>query len=255
MSTALLRNLRITALALVAAALTLPAASGSARAEWAEEPDEDIVLTNTHFGLHLGASLATGAFGTGALIVGIHSFSLLEDETTPQTQTFFLGLTLVSLGAASIISSVTGAEANVRYREALQKSFSGSSAPERRLLREAESERLLKTARNRAVGLAADGTFLGIGIVMLALNSTALGVPLVVNGAFILGLDIFKLVVDDQVARLWATRSREADSGYFGARTQRPGPRVLGWGASPVLVPDGRGGLAAGSFLSVHGIF
>ena len=89
---------------------------------------------------------------------------------------------------------MTGAEANVRYREALQKSFSGSSAPERRLLREAESERLLKTARNRAVGLAADGTFLGIGIVMLALNSTALGVPLVVNGAFILVLVVHALI-------------------------------------------------------------
>ncbi len=202
-----------------------------------EETDDDLVLADTHFGLHLGGNLATAGFGTGALIAGIHNFALLGAGTPAPTQTFFLGLTLTSLGAASIISAATGADATVREWKTLRGNLGGASGPERRILREMEADRLRRLVVNRAIGLAADGTFLGIGIALTAANANGLGIPLVLNGAFILGLDIFKLAVDDQVARDWDERALDADSGYF-TSTRRPGLRVTSRGATPIVAAD-----------------
>jgi len=222
-----------------------------------ERIDEDLRLADTHFGMHLGTNVATAGFGTGALAAGIHSFVLLG-EGTGTGANLFLGLTLTSLGAASIISSATGAEGNVRYWQSLRTSLEGASETERRLFREAEAARLQRQVVNRAIGLAADGTFLGIGIALTAApGQQPLGPALILNGAFILGLDIFKLVVDDQVSKAWLARGETADAGYFTQRTQRGllRPRVRSFAMVPILAPNGRGASIAGSAFAIGGVF
>ncbi|MCP4868178.1 MAG: hypothetical protein GY898_05620 [Proteobacteria bacterium] len=239
---------------LTALALALLAAPASAAEPPPQPVDEDLKLADTHFGMHLGTNIATAGFGTGALAAGIHSFVLLG-EGSGSGANLFLGLTLTSLGAASIISSATGAEGNVRYWRAFRASLEGASETERRLYREAEAERLRRAAINRAIGLAADGTFLGIGIALtLAPGQQPLGPALIINGAFILGLDIFKLVVDDQVHRAWLDRSETADAGYF-TRNGRIKPRVRSFALVPLVSPDGRGGLGTGSAFAIGGTF
>jgi hypothetical protein len=219
-----------------------------------ERVDEDIRLADMHFGMHLGTNIATAGFGTGALVAGIHSFVLLGEGGASST-TLLLGLTLTSLGAASIISSATGAEGNVRYWRHLRASLEGASDTERRLFREAEADRLEKAVVNRAIGLAADGTFLGIGIALtLAPVQQPLGPALIVNGSFILGLDIFKMAVDDQVRRAWLERGESADAGYFTTRRTR-GPQIRSFGVIPIVAPDGQGGVTTGSFFSIGGVF
>ncbi len=241
----LLRVLLV-AVALIATATPTFAADGALA-----EEDDDITLADTHFGLHLGGNLATAGFGTGALVAGIHNFALLGSGSPAPTQVFFLGLTLTSLGAASIISAATGAESNVRYWRTLRGNLEGASGPERRIIREMEAVRLKRLVVNRAIGLAADGTFLGIGIALTAANANGLGVPLVLNGAFILGLDIFKLIVDDQVTKAWEERAEDADAGYFTRAPRRSPVRVTSWGATPFVTPDG----STGGFFALSGTF
>lgn len=245
----MLRAILLTAFAL--AVLAVPASA----AEPPPEPDdEDLELADTHFAMHLGTNIATAGFGTGALAAGIHSFVLLG-EGGGSGANLFLGLTLTSLGAASIISSATGAEGNVRYWRAFRASLEGASDAERRLYREAEAERLRRQAINRAIGLAADGTFLGIGIALtVAPGQQPLGPALIVNGAFILGLDIFKLIVDDQVHRAWLDRGETADAGYFTQRG-RIKPRIKSVAIVPIVAPNGRGGVSTGSAFALGGVF
>ncbi len=235
--------------------LVLALPSAGIASELAPEPvDEDLELADAHFGMHLGSNIATAGFGTGALAAGIHGFALAGSGQGPSAGRFPIdALILTSLGASAIISSATGAEANVRYWRNLRGNLEGASEAQRRLVREAEAERLRRLAINRAIGLAADGTFLGIGIALTVASPYPIGPALLVNGAFILGLDIFKLVVDDQVHRAWLKNADTADSGYF---SQRRSPvRIRSVTALPVVTPDGRGGFATGSVFAISGTF
>jgi len=228
-----------------AMAVVLVPASGLA----APEEDEDLQLLDEHFGLHLGGTVASGTFGIGALVVGIHNFALFA-EGQP---TFFLALSLTSLGAATLVSSATSTPRMVANWQSMRTRLGSSSPPQRRLIREAEAARLQRAAVQRAIGLAADGTFLGIGIVLMVVTSPELGLPLVLDGAVLLGIDIYRIAVDDQVARKWRSRDREADRGYFSrnASGPRPPPFLL----VPSLMteprslrPSGLIVVAAGSF-------
>jgi hypothetical protein len=228
---------------LLALSLALPRAAAAQ-----ESDDPDVALSTRYFAMHLGSNVATGVFGTASLVAGVQQFSLLR---TGDQNAFFLGLTLTSMGVASLVSAGTGADGNVRVWQAMRRNFEDGSDAERRLFREAEATRLRRMAVNRGIGLAADGTFLGLGIFLLVLTDpaqSALGVPLVLNGGFLLGLDIFRLIVDDQTANEWIRRNRDADEGYFTAR--RPKPRVLGAGVTPMW--DGRD---MGAGLTVVGVF
>ncbi len=231
--------------ALIAAFTFAPAA---ARADGALIQDEDVDLATRYFAFHLGSNVATAAFGTASLAAGVHNFVL----SSQGQQTFFLALTLTSMGVASVVSAGTGADGTVRVWNAMKANYAGASDAERRLIREAEAARLRRLAVNRGIGLAADGTFLGLGIALLALAPSDLGIPLVLNGGFLLGLDIFRLIVDDQTAKEWLRRNREADEGYFSARR---GFRITGFGASPYALPDGQGGFHVGGSLAVAGVF
>lgn len=237
---------RLLLLLALVAALTVP--PGAARADGALTHDEDIDLATRYFALHLGSNVATAAFGTASLAAGIHNF-VLTGQGQP---TFFLALTLTSMGVASVVSAGTGADGTVRVWQAMKVNYAGASDAERRLIREAEAARMKRLALNRAIGLAADGTFLGLGIALLALAPSDLGIPLVLNGGFLLGLDIFRLIVDDQTGKEWLRRNREADEGYF---TARRGPRITGFGASPYALPDGQGGFQVGGSMAVGGVF
>ena len=232
--------------ALLAIALLL--APGAARADGAILDDEDIDLASEYFGLHLGSNVATAVFGTASLAMGIENFVI----TAQGENHFFLALTLTSMGVASVVSAATGADGNVRRWKAQQASYRGASPAERRLIREAEAARLKRVAVNRGIGLAADGTFLGLGVALLFIAPSDLGIPLVLNGAFLLGLDIFRLIVDDQTAQRWLARNRAADAGYFTARSP---PRITGFGAAPIALPDGAGGVRVGGSLAIGGVF
>ena len=107
------------------------------------------------------------------------------------------------------------------------------------------------------MALAADGTFLGIGIALMVLNPSALTTPLIVNGAFILGLDIFQLVVDDQAARKWEARNEAERAGYFGRSSTRRGPQILAVGASPWLSAPSAGASKRepGMIFSLAGVY
>jgi hypothetical protein len=105
---------------------------------------------------------------------------------------------------------------------------------ERRALRDREVLRLRLRTRSHAMAIAADGTFLGLGIVMAFLGPPGQATPLIVNGAFVLGLDIFQLVLDDQTARTWERRNAQSAAGFFGARRRLRGPRILAAGLSPI---------------------
>jgi len=239
---------RLLPLVALVACLALPR---PAEAQPAERIDEDLQLLDIHLGLHLGGNVTNAAFGTVSLVAGIYNFGLVGSGLG-NTQHFVNGLYMVSLGAAGLISAASTADSNVRLWRSLRASFDGASEPERRLLRAAAAARLRAVAVNRAIGLAADGTFLGIGIALAFASPTGLAAMLVLNGAFLLGVDIFKLAVDDQTARRWEERDRDADDGYF---TRRFRPRVLRWGAAPVTLPDGQGGWATGAAFSVAGVF
>lgn len=229
-------------------ALLILAAPGPARADGALLDDADIDLATEYFGLHLGSNIATAAFGTMSLVLGIENFVI----TAEGENHFFLALTLTSMGVASVISAATGADGNVRLWKIQKANYRGASDAERRLIREAEAARLKRVAVNRGIGLAADGTFLGLGIALLGSAPTDLGIPLVLNGGFLLGLDIFRLIVDDQTARRWLARNRDADAGYF---TLRRGPRITGFSAAPWALPDGEGGTQVGGSIGISGAF
>ena len=236
-------------LLLSAAVLVVP---GSSSAEPLERVDYDLQLADIHFGLHLGGNITNAVFGTVSLVGGIYNFGLVGSGRGNQ-QHFISGLYMVSLGAASMISAASTIDSNVRIWESLRTSFEAASEPERRLLRAAAAARLRAVAVNRAIGLAADGTFLGIGVALAVASPGGLGPMLVVNGAFVLGVDIFKLAVDDQTALQWEERDRDADDGYFTHRRVRP--RLVSWGAAPMTLPDGQGGWSSGAAFSLAGVF
>jgi len=201
-----------TALVLASAILLAPAQASSA-----PEEDEDLQLLDEHFGLHLGATVVSAGFGIGALVGGFHNFALFA-EGQP---TFFLALSLTSLGAATIVSSATSTQQTVANWQSMRRRLGSSSPPQRRLIREAEADRLQRAAVQRAIGLAADGTFLGIGIALMVATAPELGLPLVLDGGVLLGIDIYRIAVDDQVAMKWRSRDRDADRGYFSRRSVR----------------------------------
>jgi hypothetical protein len=231
-------------------AIALIALPATAQADGALLDDPDIDLATDYFGFHLGSNIATGAFGVMSLTMGIDNFV----KTAQGQPNFFLALTLTSMGVASVVSAATGADGTVRLWRAQKANYRGASDAERRLIREAEAARLKRVAVNRSIGLAADGTFLGLGIALLFVAPSELGIPLVLNGGFLLGLDIFRLVADDQTARKWLQRNRDADSGYFTSRTPSP-VRITGFGAAPFAMPTGDGNLNVGASMGLTGVF
>jgi len=231
----------------------------AAHADGALVEDEDIDLANRYFALHLGSHVATATFGTASLVGGVYQFSLLGNGNQGQSAVF-MGIVLTSMGVASLVSAGTGADGTVRAWNGMKSNYAGAGDAERRLIREAEAARLRRVAMNRAIGLAADGTFLGLGIVLMAGSgggigsSSSLGTPLVLNGAFLLGLDIFRLIVDDQTAQEWLRRNRDADAGYFSAQNKRSTFRLLHAGGAPSITShDGK--VVPGLSLSVVGVF
>ncbi len=232
----------------VALVLALPA---SAWADGAVEEDRDVDLLDLHLAMHTGADGAAAALATGSIVAGIEAFA----EGTPNAA--ISGLTLTLWGTATIIGSVTSIDGNLRNWQRVRPSLAVASPAERRLFRENQTARLHQVAINRAIGLAADGVSLGIGIalrVAAPLSVTrALGESLVVNGAFLLGIDIFRTVVDAETSAEWENRNEIAEEGYFSARGPRP-PRVS-VAIAPIARPTLDGRVDRGGFLLISARF
>lgn|GEM_PF-1614314 len=251
------------ALVLLLAALVVPPAASAQ--DYFLEGDEDlqlqdadIQLLDSHIAMHTGANIGAAAFGTVSLILGIDQFVKRD---------LFSGLTFSLWGAATLISSATSTESALRQWQQMRPALQGSSEAARRLYRTQQADRLTRLAINRAIGLAADGASLGIGIVLLvaptqgANVTQGLATSLVLNGAFLLGIDAFRTAVDDQVARKWRARNDAADRGYFSMRAPRHRgiagaslfaqpttsmkPGLMPGDAVPVFVPGGVLGITA----------
>lgn len=180
--------------------------------------DADIQLLDTHIAMHLGANIGAGAFASVSIALGIDQFARRD---------LFSGLTFTLWGAATLISSATSSESAIRRWQQVRPALMEASETERRLYRTQEADRLTRLAINRAIGLAADGASLGIGIVLLvapaqgASVTRGLATSLVLNGAFLLGIDAFRTGVDDQVARSWRARNEVSERGYFSMKAPR----------------------------------
>jgi hypothetical protein len=246
-----MRPLFVSALVLSSLLLGSPAA---AQDEGFGTPssDRDIKILDDHFGLHLGASIGAMAFSVGALSVGIHALAVASQEPSSRAaqSRLLLGLTLTSMGVATVVSSASGIQRSVVNWRSTRTRFDSASLAQRRLLREAQINRLRQMAASRAIGLVADGTVLGLGIVLMAVAAPDLGLPLVLDGALILGIDIFRIVVDDRTAARWQDRDLESDSGYFSERRRR-----LSIIPMPVLLPPGQKGSPPGAALILLGAF
>ena len=253
-----------------------PASEDSFGLEPSDDPD--IRLTDTYFWLHLGSNAGTIGFGVGALVGGAQNLvtylcsepqfgitgGVCSGSVVPGgggQQFLFVGLTLAVLGAASVINGVTWIEYGVRGWKSLRRAFALGSAAQRRILRQREIRRLRRRVKSHAMSLAVDGTSLGLGIALTILYpplvNNPLITPLILGGAFILGLDIFQLVVDDQASRKWRARNREDSAGYFGRSSRRRGPQILAVGASPwlpVSAADGSRG-EPGMIFSLAGVY
>lgn len=196
--------------------------------------DADIQLLDTHLAMHTAANGGALVFGTVSLVMGISQFAA---QPRPQ---IFSGLTYSLWGVATLISTATATESAFRQWRDLRPALAEASETERRLFRVREADRLTRLAINRAIGLAADGASLGIGIALLASPAPQasvtqdLATSLVMNGAFLLGVDAFRTALDDQVARRWRLNNESAQRGYF---SQRP-PRDRGLaGLAPWAAP------------------
>ena len=231
-----------------AVALILPIAAWG---DGAVEEDRDVDLLDMHLAMHTGADAAAAALATRSISAGIEDFS----EGTANAA--ISGLTLTLWGTATIIGSVTSIEGNVRNWERVRPSLATASPAERRLFRENQTARLHQVAINRAIGLVADGVSLGIGIGLRLgapqAYTRALGESLVVNGAFLLGIDIFRTAVDGETSAEWENRNEIAEEGYFGSAPDRlPPPSVA---IAPIARPTADGGVSRGAFFLVSGRF
>jgi hypothetical protein len=215
--------------------------------------DDDVLLLDQHFAMHLGGSIGAASFSVGALVVGIKSLVEASDQTSTRAAQshFVLGLTLTSMGVSTVLSASTGIQRSALHRKSTRKQFLGASPAQKRLLREREVKRLRALVSNRALSLIADGSFLAIGIVLMAVEATDLGLPLVLDGSLVLGVDIFRLVIDHQFSLRWESRGLDSEGGYFSAlRTKKLLPVPL-----PVILPGGDRGAAPGAGVVIAGVF
>lgn len=224
---------------------------GQEDVDGALEEDRDIDLLDMHLALHTGADAAAAALATGSIVAGI------EDFTEGTANSAISGLTLTLWGTATIIGSVTSIDGNVRNWQRVRPALKGASEAERRLFRENQTARLRQIAINRAIGLAADGVSLGIGIALRfgarPSVTQSLGESLIVNGAFLLGIDIFRTAVDAETSREWENRNAIAEEGYFSRRSPRlPPPSVA---IAPIAQPTADGGMNRGGFFLLSGRF
>jgi len=215
--------------------------------------DDDVLLLDQHFAMHLGGSIGAASFSVGALVVGIKSLVEARDQTSTRAaqSRFILGLTLTSMGVSTVVSASTGIQRSAVHWRSTRKQFLGGSPAQKRLLREREVKRLRAMVNNRALSLIADGSFLAIGIVLMAVEATDLGLPLVLDGSLVLGVDIFRLVVDHQFSLRWESRELDSEGGYFSERrTKKLLPVPL-----PVILPGRDRGAPPGAGVVVAGVF
>lgn len=233
-----------------------PALQLGALPEPFQSDDEDLKIVDAYFAMDIAANGAIVGFGVGAIVGGVESFILAAGSAGPSAQQYvFTGLTLASLGAASLISGIPGIDGSARSWKSKRNDFWVAGQAGRSMHRKREMARLKRRVRSHAMGIAADSAFMGLGIVMAVLAPSPLSTPLIVNGAFVLGLDIFQLVLDDQTARRWARRNEAATGGYFSARPGTIRPRILGASFSPMHLDRGDDLADAGLALSVVGCF
>ena len=213
--------------------------------------DTDIRILDQHFALHLGGSIGAAGFSVGALALGIQSLVVAREEASTRAaqSRFVLGLTLTSMGIGTVISASTGIYRSALNWHSVRKRFLVASPAQKRLLRAAEIKRLQAMVGTRAIGLIADSAFLAIGIVLMAVEAGDLGMPLVMDGALVLGIDIFRLVVDHQFSLRWQSQDLEDEGGYFSRRTALllvPVPMLLPGHNS--TTPPGGGVVLVGAF-------
>ena len=221
-----------------------------------ESDDEDLRIEDTYFVMDVAASGTIAGFGVGAVVGGIENFIVAASSGGQAgSQYLFAGLTFVSLGSASLVSGIRGIDDSYRSWKARRRAMWRAGPVERRALREREVLRLRRRTRSHAMGIAADGTFLGLGIAMAFFGPPGQATPLIVNGAFVLGLDIFQLVLDDQTARAWERRNAGSPGGFFGARTGHRRPRIVAAGLSPLPSPPGDRGKGPGLAFQLAGVF
>jgi len=215
--------------------------------------DDDVRLLDQHFAMHLGGSIGAASFSVGALVVGIKSLVEAGAETSTRAaqSRFVLGLTLTSMGVSTVVSASSGIQRSVLNWKSTRKQFLVASPAQKRLLREREVKRLRALVKNRALALIADGSFLAIGIVLMAVEATDLGLPLVLDGSLVLGVDIFRLVVDHQFSLRWENRGLDSGEGYFSVRRpKKPLPVPL-----PFIVPGRDKGAPPAAGVVIGGVF
>jgi len=220
-----------------------------------ESDDEDLKIEDTYFVMDVASSATIAGFGVGAVVGGIENFLAASRGGQAGSQYLFAGLTFVSLGSASLVSGIRGIDDSYRSWKARRRAMWRAGPVERRALREREVLRLRRRTRSHAMAIAADGTFLGLGVAMAFFGPPGQAAPLIVNGAFVLGLDIFQLVLDDQTSRAWERRNAGSPGGFFGARPAHWRPRILAAGLSPMPSPPGEQVDGPGLAFQVAGVF
>lgn len=199
---------------LAALMLSLVAPAG-ARAQGT--PDEDVDLFDRHATLAIGGHLASAVLGTASIGRGMGEF-VAAGMGRGQP---FAGLAFTLWGVGSTVSALTGLEQDIGRWRRLRPTLLQASEADRRVFREMEASRLKRAVVQRAIGLVADGTAVGIGLALFIVlppsSSRSLGEALLLDGAFLLGVDLFRIVVDDQHARAWMERNHRVHQGWFGA--------------------------------------
>ena len=82
----------------------------------------------------------------------------------------------------------------------------------------------------------------------MSLEASDLGLPLVLDGAFALGIDIFRVVVDHQSALKWQGLEQESERGYFSFGPLLIAPPLPVAMAGPRGEGPGMGLLLSGAF-------
>ncbi len=190
---------------------------------------------------------AAGLFGTTSVSLGVAELVMIPSGRG----SFFSGLTYLLWGGATIASAAVAMEQELRTWGRARRFLQEASPARRRMFRAEQGLRLRRAASNRAIGLVADGTAMGIGIALVTVpqsRSRDMGEALLADGAFLLAVDLFRTVLDDQIGLQWLRRNDAEAQGYFGSL---PPPTLV---ATPILAsPSGQA--ARGVMVGVTGRF
>jgi hypothetical protein len=208
---------------------------------------DDLALLDAHTVAASGGHALAGIFGTTSVTLGIAELAKLGN----QQGSFFAGLTYLLWGGATVASASAAIDQDVQQWARIRQSMKTATPSGRRALRATLGLRLRRGAANRAIGLVADATATAIGVALLVApqsRSRDMGRALLIDGTFLLSVDLFRAILDDQVGRLWLRRNEAEAQGYFSRLTP---PAVA---VAPIFT-SGDGSPSLGGIVGIRGRF